>query len=252
MWLIRLFAWAGFIGAIIRGPFLLFLFALGVLIAIEVAIRELEKNAANWDYPRILLKRANDERAKSKEASDKSSVDVPQVTPAREAGAHATQQISRSASSLDADKLDSERVSEVATHFIENRAGTWLSIGWEFNVHETTVKLFRHHGYSLREIRAGLVLAGSRLDEMIRRVVGPEQEWEVPTQGVSGNRQGIQFGVVEFDALVVTFGYEPERARRDIATMDKAKEFVESFAPWNLFTQDADVSVEAAVRPLDG
>ena len=55
-----------------------------------------------------------------------------------------------------------------------------------------------------------------------------------------------------FDALAVTFGYEPERARRDIATMDEAKEFVESFAPWNLFTQDADVSVEAAVRPLDG
>jgi hypothetical protein len=53
-----------------------------------------------------------------------------------------------------------------------------------------------------------------------------------------------------FDALAITFGYEPERARRDIASMDEAKAFVESFKPWELYVQDSNITVETDVRPL--
>ena len=85
--------------------------------------------------------------------------------------------------------------------------------------------------------------------------------WQMAKQGqrlmlADGEREE-RVGMVRatsrgFDALAVTFGFEPERARRDIATMEEAKAFVESFTPWDLFTQDADVSVELVVRPLDG
>ena len=55
-----------------------------------------------------------------------------------------------------------------------------------------------------------------------------------------------------FDAFATTFGYDPDRARRDIASQDEAKAFVESFRPWELFVRDADVSVEPETAPLDG
>jgi hypothetical protein len=51
-----------------------------------------------------------------------------------------------------------------------------------------------------------------------------------------------------FDALAVTFGYEPERARRDIASMEEAKTFVEAFKPWVLYIADQDIEVEPEVR----
>ena len=84
--------------------------------------------------------------------------------------------------------------------------------------------------------------------------------WQVAKQGqrlmlVDGEREERIGGVREtprgFDALAITFGYEPGRARRDIASMDEAKAFVESFKPWELYVQDSNLTVEAEVRPLD-
>ena len=54
-----------------------------------------------------------------------------------------------------------------------------------------------------------------------------------------------------FDAFATTFGYDPDRARRDIASLDEAKTFVESFKPWQLFVDDQEISVEPGVKPLD-
>ncbi len=38
-----------------------------------------------------------------------------------------------------------------------------------------------------------------------------------------------------FDAFAKTFGYEPGRAQKGIPSMDEAKEFVETFKPWDLY-----------------
>ena len=85
--------------------------------------------------------------------------------------------------------------------------------------------------------------------------------WQVAKQGLrlmleDGERKERVGGVREtprgFDALAVTFGYEPDRARRDIPTMDEAKTFVESFRPWELFNAEPDLSVEPEVLPIDG
>ena len=83
--------------------------------------------------------------------------------------------------------------------------------------------------------------------------------WQVAKQGqrlmlADGEREERIGGVREtprgFDAFAMTFGYEPERARRDIASMEEAKKFVESFSPWELYVQDPNISVEPSVRPL--
>lgn len=52
-----------------------------------------------------------------------------------------------------------------------------------------------------------------------------------------------------FDAFAKTFGYDPGRAEKGIPTMEVAKQFVESFKPWELFAGDEELSVEPAVRP---
>ena len=52
-----------------------------------------------------------------------------------------------------------------------------------------------------------------------------------------------------FDAFAKTFGYDPGRAEKGIPTMEVAKQFVESFRPWELFAGDEELSVEPAVRP---
>ena len=62
---------------------------------------------------------------------------------------------------------------------------------------------------------------------------------------------GVRVTPRGFDALAVTFGYNPDRARRDIASLDEAKAFVESFKPWELFARDPDLFVEPDVKPLD-
>ena len=85
--------------------------------------------------------------------------------------------------------------------------------------------------------------------------------WQMAKQGqrlmlANGERIERIGGVREtshgFDALAMTFGYEPERARRDIASMDEAKAFVESLRPWELYVSDPGISVALEVRPLGG
>jgi hypothetical protein len=51
-----------------------------------------------------------------------------------------------------------------------------------------------------------------------------------------------------FDAFAKTFGYDPGRAEKGIATLDEAKAFVESFKPWEMFGSDDGITVEAQVR----
>ena len=67
---------------------------------------------------------------------------------------------------------------------------------------------------------------------------GPEEE----IGGVRETKRG-------FDAFAKTFGYEPGRAMKGIATMDEAKEFVESFSPWELYEGGQGLSVDSEVRP---
>ena len=55
-----------------------------------------------------------------------------------------------------------------------------------------------------------------------------------------------------FDAFATTFGYDPDRARRDIASQEEAKAFVESFKPWELFVSDPGVVVEPEIESSDG
>ncbi|MDA1188626.1 MAG: hypothetical protein O2854_02935 [Chloroflexi bacterium] len=52
-----------------------------------------------------------------------------------------------------------------------------------------------------------------------------------------------------YDAFARTFGYDPGRAQKDMASPEEAKEFVESFHPWDLFTPD-QVTVEPDVVPM--
>ena len=52
-----------------------------------------------------------------------------------------------------------------------------------------------------------------------------------------------------FDAFAKTFGYEPGRAQKGIESMDEAKEFVESFHPWDLYPDGQGLTVEPDVRP---
>ena len=54
-----------------------------------------------------------------------------------------------------------------------------------------------------------------------------------------------------FDAFAKTFGYEPGRAMKGIATMEEAKEFVESFSPWELYQGGEGLSVDPEVKPLE-
>ena len=53
-----------------------------------------------------------------------------------------------------------------------------------------------------------------------------------------------------FDAFAKTFGYDPGRAMKGIETLEEAKEFVESFRPWELYDGGHGVSVDPQVRHL--
>ena len=55
-----------------------------------------------------------------------------------------------------------------------------------------------------------------------------------------------------FDAFAKTFGYDPGRAERGIPSMVEAKEFVESFSPWELFQGGQGITVDPEVRDQDG
>ena len=52
-----------------------------------------------------------------------------------------------------------------------------------------------------------------------------------------------------FDALAQTTGYAPERSKNDVATIEEAQAFVESFSPWEEFGGNGDLTVEPEVRP---
>ena len=83
-----------------------------------------------------------------------------------------------------------------------------------------------------REVRRGqrLVLASEE---------GGEEE---EIGGVRETKRG-------FDAFAKTFGYDPGRAQKGIATLEEAKEFVESFRPWELYDGGYGASVDPVVRP---
>lgn len=51
-----------------------------------------------------------------------------------------------------------------------------------------------------------------------------------------------------YDAAAQTFGYDPGRAEKGMASMEEARAFVESFRPWEQFTDPGDQAVEPGVR----
>ena len=51
-----------------------------------------------------------------------------------------------------------------------------------------------------------------------------------------------------FDAFAKTFGYEPGRAEKGIPTLEVAKEFVESFSPWELYEGGQGLTVDPEVK----
>ena len=53
-----------------------------------------------------------------------------------------------------------------------------------------------------------------------------------------------------FDAMAKTFGYDPGRAQKDISSFEEAKDFVESFHPWEMFVGPVDLEVETEIRPV--
>ena len=59
---------------------------------------------------------------------------------------------------------------------------------------------------------------------------------------------GIRETKSGFDAFAKTFTMTPERAKKGIPSMEEAKEFVESFRPWELFVGPISESVESQVR----
>jgi hypothetical protein len=75
-----------------------------------------------------------------------------------------------------------------------------------------------------------------------QRLVLSDGEHEEEIGGVRETRSG-------FDAFAKTFGYEPGRAQKGIPTLEDAKEFVESFRPWEMYEGTRGLSVEEEVRP---
>ena len=83
-----------------------------------------------------------------------------------------------------------------------------------------------------REVRKGQRLVLASEDGSHEEEIG----------GVRSTKRG-------FDAFAKTFGYDPGRAQKGIETMDEAKEFVETFRPWELYEEGQGLSVEADVKP---
>lgn len=54
-----------------------------------------------------------------------------------------------------------------------------------------------------------------------------------------------------YDAFAKTFGYEPGRAAKGIASMEEAREFVEQFSPWEMYGAGQNLSVEPEIVPQD-
>ena len=74
-----------------------------------------------------------------------------------------------------------------------------------------------------------------------QRLVLSDGEHEEEIGGVRQTKRG-------FDAFAKTFGYDPGRATKGIASMDEAKSFVEEFKPWELYQGAQGMSVDTLVR----
>ena len=85
-----------------------------------------------------------------------------------------------------------------------------------------------------REVRRG--------QRLVLMEDGGEHEEEVG--GVRETKRG-------FDAFAKTFGYEPGRAQKGMSTIDIAKQFVESFRPWELFDGGQGLVVDPEVKSAD-
>ncbi len=71
-------------------------------------------------------------------------------------------------------------------------------------------------------------------------------EQEGQEEVIGGFRETIR-GI---DAYAQTFGYDPGRSQKGFATIEDAREFVESFRPWELHgAQDVTVEREAGTVP---
>ena len=84
-----------------------------------------------------------------------------------------------------------------------------------------------------REVRKGQRLVLTAGD------MGHEEE----VGGVRETKRG-------FDAFAKTFGYDPGRAQKGMDTMEEAKAFVESFAPWELYPDGQGLAVDPEVKPV--
>ena len=78
-----------------------------------------------------------------------------------------------------------------------------------------------------------------------RLVIGQDDDDTENEQEIGG----VRANKGAFDAFAKTFGYEPGRSEKGIPTMENAKEFVESFRPWELYQGTQGLEVESDVRP---
>ena len=72
-------------------------------------------------------------------------------------------------------------------------------------------------------------------------VLSDEEGHEQVIGGFRDTKRGI-------DAYAQTFGYDPGRSQKGFATIEDAKDFVESFRPWELHGATG-VTVEREARP---
>ena len=75
-------------------------------------------------------------------------------------------------------------------------------------------------------------------------LLGDDGQTEEEIGGVRSTKRG-------FDAFAKTFGYDPGRAMKGMGSLDEAKEFVESFTPWDLFDGGQGLTVDSEVMPLE-
>lgn len=73
-------------------------------------------------------------------------------------------------------------------------------------------------------------------------ILSEQEEQEEVIGGFRETSRGI-------DAYAKTVGYDPGRSQKGFATIEDAKEFVESFRPWELHGVQ-DVTVDREARPV--
>ena len=77
-----------------------------------------------------------------------------------------------------------------------------------------------------------------------RLVLAQDPDIEEEIGGVRKTKNG-------FDAFAKTLGYEPGRAEKGIDSMEQAKDFVESFKPWELYAEGTGLTVEPETKSMD-